>query len=76
MPATIRVNSSTATVQDCEWQSTDPMLLMFLNALQDPMGLSPSIADPDLYLAQEAIANIGGELIAHTPEPYDPQMVY
>lgn len=77
MPVTIEIARERATVNNHEWTSTNPNLVRLLTSCYPPLGISPSIPDPDLYLAQLVTQALGGIITDEgTPPAFDPNVVY
>lgn len=62
-----------ATVDGQAWTCADPVLRAYLQALPKAGGASP---DPDLELAERALAVLGGTITAHVPAPADEDTIY
>lgn len=68
MAATIALHGYEATVRDQQWSCDEPDLLELLQGINfGPSGASPSIANPDLYLANRAVDELGARLVRFDP---------
>lgn len=69
-------SGQTAEINELEWTCDDPMLKQMLDTFYPYEGFSPSMGDPDLYIAKSAIEKIGGKIVHHDEVEYDPDMIY
>ena len=76
MSATVRIGDATATITDWVWMASDSRLEGVLNGLLDPAGPSGSDPHPDLHAAQDAVEQIGGEVIEYDETEYVSGRVY
>ena len=63
MAAIVRIGLSEATCDGYIWTSEDETLALLLNARMDPWGPSGSDPNPDCSAAQQAVEDLGGELL-------------
>lgn len=66
MSAKVRYEGYIATCRNGVWTSRNKVIADAFNAITDPMGISPSVGNPDLYLAEEVIRQfVGAELLEY-----------
>ena len=72
MSATISINNVRATITEGAWSCEDPALLARIQALELPQYA------PDVIQAREAVAELGGTIVAEDPDAdtLDPDVLH
>lgn len=64
MSATVLIGGDTATIDNYVWACDNPDFLRLLNTFLSPNGAGGQDPNPDLTVAQEVVAQLGGRIVA------------
>jgi hypothetical protein len=75
MAATVKIDGQTSKIDGYEWAGDEPLTLL-LNSLLDPAGPSGGDPNPEWTAANEAIKQLGGEILSFDRLDFDSSAIY